>query len=86
MNGDISGDYKNSIPKMNSPAIYQIKVQGKMSSSWSVSLLEMNITNYKQDGNVTTLVGNLRDQAALAGVLQTLYELRFPVLSVEYKE
>jgi hypothetical protein len=83
MKDDLSGDYKNSIPKMNSPAIYQIKVRGKLSSSWSDSLSGMNITSYKQDGNVTTLVGNLRDQAALAGVLQTLYELRFPILLVE---
>jgi hypothetical protein len=86
MNDELSGDYKNSIPKIDSPAIYKIKVQGKLSSSWSDSLSGMNITSYKQDGNVTTLVGMLRDQAALAGVLQTLYELRFPILLVEYKE
>jgi hypothetical protein len=85
MNGEISGEHKNSTPKINLPAIYKIKVQGKLSGSWSDSLSGMNITSYKQDGNVTTLVGNLRDQAALAGVLQTLYELRFPILLVEYK-
>ena len=32
---------------------------------------------------VTILIGHLRDQAALAGVLNTLYELHLPVLSVE---
>jgi hypothetical protein len=32
---------------------------------------------------VTTLLGELSDQAALAGVLNTLYELHLPVLSVE---
>jgi hypothetical protein len=85
MKEELNDDYNNRNIKMNSPAIYQIKVQSKMSSTWSDSLCGMNITNYKQDGNVTTLVGNLRDQAALAGVLKTLYELRFPVLSVEYK-
>ena len=86
MNGDKSGDYNNSTLKINTPAIYQIKVQGKLSGSWSDSLSGMNITNYKRDGNITTLVGKLKDQAALAGVLQTLYELRFPILLVEYKE
>jgi hypothetical protein len=86
MENDLRDDNNNSTSKMNSPAIYQIKVQGKLSSSWSDSLSGMNITNYKQDGNVTTLVGKLRDQAALAGILQTLYELRFPILLVEYKE
>jgi hypothetical protein len=32
---------------------------------------------------VTTLMGELSDQAALAGVLNTLYELHLPLLSVE---
>ena len=32
---------------------------------------------------MTTLVGELADQAALAGVLNTLFELHLPVLSVE---
>ena len=32
---------------------------------------------------VTTLEGELRDQAALAGVLNTLYELHLTVLSVK---
>jgi hypothetical protein len=35
---------------------------------------------------VTTLEGYLRDQAALFGVLNTLYELHLPVLSVECLE
>ena len=33
--------------------------------------------------SVTTLLGELSDQAALAGVLNTLYELHLPVLSLE---
>jgi len=32
---------------------------------------------------VTTLEGRLLDQAALAGVLNTLYELHLPVLEVK---
>jgi hypothetical protein len=32
---------------------------------------------------VSTLEGELRDQAALTGVLNSLYELHLPVLSVE---
>jgi hypothetical protein len=70
---------------MQSPAIYQIEVQGKLNSTWSDKLAGMNITTYTQDENVTTLVGKLIDQAALSGLLQTLYELRLPILFVEYK-
>lgn len=32
---------------------------------------------------VTTLLGELADQAALSGVLNTLYELHLPVLAVK---
>jgi hypothetical protein len=40
-----------------------------------------------EDGRpVTTLLGRLRDQAALAGVLETLMELHLPVLEVERLE
>lgn len=32
---------------------------------------------------MTTLVGRVRDQAALAGILNSLYEMHLPILSVE---
>lgn len=72
--------------KIDSPAIYQIEVQGKLDISWSDNLAGMNITSYKQgDKDITTLIGRLSDQAALAGLLQSLYDMRLPILSVELK-
>ena len=72
--------------KIDSPAIYQIEVQGKLDISWSDNLAGMNITSYKQgDKEITTLIGRLSDQAALAGLLQSLYDMRLPILSVEFK-
>jgi len=46
----------------------------------------MSITTSEGDGApVTTLVGRLLDQAALMGVLDTLYNYyHCPILSVEY--
>ena len=42
-------------------------------------------TNIRVDRKkVATLVGRIRDQAELAGVLNTLYELHLTLLSVEY--
>ena len=38
------------------------------------------------DHTVTTLCGELGDQASLAGVLNTLYELHLPVLLVKRLE
>jgi hypothetical protein len=71
---------------IGSPAIYQIEVQGKVDISWSDNLAGMNITCFNKGENVvTTLIGRLNDQAALAGLLQTIYEMKLPILSVEYK-
>jgi hypothetical protein len=47
----------------------------------------MNITmSNDADHAQSTLVGRLPDQAALSGVLNTLYDSQFPVLSVECLE
>ncbi|UCD99248.1 MAG: hypothetical protein JSV42_00560 [Chloroflexota bacterium] len=69
-------------------AIYTIRVMGKLDKSWSERLSGMTILSYNtvhKDGmDVTTLTGKLQDQTELAGVLNTLYNLRLPLLSVEY--
>ena len=39
--------------------------------------------NPKEQESVTTLEGRVRDQAELMGVLNSLYELHLPILSVE---
>jgi hypothetical protein len=69
----------------DSPATYRIGVQGHIPARWCDRLEGMTITERLSAAEppVTTLVGELADQAALAGVLNTLYELHLPVLSVE---
>jgi hypothetical protein len=66
------------------PAAYQIRVQGRIDPDWSDRLAGMTIRLAVEEASppVTTLNGELGDQAALAGVLNTLYELHLPVLSV----
>jgi hypothetical protein len=65
--------------------VYRIEVQGELPESWSERLQGMIITagRSEEDEHVTTLEGPLRDQAALSGVLNTLYERHFTVLSVQ---
>jgi hypothetical protein len=67
------------------PATYRIGVQGHIPARWCDRLEGMTITERSPEAEpaVTTLLGELSDQAALAGVLNTLYELHLPVLSVE---
>ena len=63
--------------------MYVILVQGALESSYSDCLSGMAITIFETpDGPCTTLAGVLIDQAALQGVLKTLYDLGLPVLSV----
>jgi hypothetical protein len=75
---------KKSIP-YDSPARYQIRVQGQIDLTWSDRLEGMTIFTTKENADdlVTTLEGELSDQAALAGVLNTIYELHLPVISVQ---
>ena len=72
-------------PELDVAATYRITVQGNLSPRWSDRLDDMVITTAAgRDSRVTTtLVGPLIDQAALAGVLNTLYELGLTLLSVE---
>jgi hypothetical protein len=72
----------------DNPATYRISVQGRIDPSWSDRLEGMAIYLATDESNpsVTTLVGELNDQAALAGVLNTLYELHLAVLSVKRLE
>ena len=68
------------------PGNYRIRVQGFLDEKWSERLAGMYITvSHREDRRtLATLVGRLQDQAELQGVLNTLYELHLPLLSVEY--
>ncbi len=71
--------------RLETPSTYRIRVQGRVGSSWADRLGGMTVTedsSYDQAA-VTVLEGHLPDQAALSGVLNTLYEMHLPLLSVE---
>ena len=72
----------------DSPAIYKICVEGQINSAWSDRLggMSISLTKSRNKPPVTTLEGELSDQAALTGVLNSLYELHLPVLTVERLE
>ena len=65
---------------MDKPEIYRIKVRGVIPDSWSDRLGGLQIVATTPEG--LTLEGWLPDQAALNGVLDTLYGLRLPLLEV----
>ena len=73
---------------MQWPCTYRICLEGVVASRWSDRLGDMDSTVEWREGRgpVTVLLGLLEDQAALYAVLDTLFELRLPLLSVEAVE
>jgi hypothetical protein len=75
---------RKSFP-FNRPGNYHIRVQGLLDKDWSERPGGWRImtSSSKDLGPVTELVGTIRDQAELAGILNTLYEMHLTLLSVE---
>lgn len=65
---------------------YRIDVKGRLDDRWSDRLAGMRITTSgsEDEAHVTTLIGDLRDQSQLSGVLNSPYELHLPILLVEF--
>ena len=72
--------------KLETSALYEIRVQGSLDSHWSDRLSDAEIrVECTPDGvPVTVITSQFVDQAALAGALGLLYDLGFPLLSVQY--
>ena len=74
---------RNGLLTMEGPATYRLVVKGALDSSAAKRLSGMSISELvSDDGEIETiLVGRLADQAALSGLLNTLYGLHLPVVS-----
>ena len=69
---------------LDEPAVCRIKIQGSLAQHWSESLGGLSISVAGETGQtVTSLSGDVLDQAALLGVLTGLYGMGYPLLSVE---
>ena len=65
-------------------ASYVIRIQGVLDPEWSARLGGLQILVISAGSHTATeLSGELPDQAALIGVLTSLYDLGLPLLSVE---
>ena len=71
--------------KLATPATYRICVKGHIASDWDDRFGGMVLTRETttEDLKTTILMGHLPDQAALSGLLNTIYELHLPLLKVE---
>ena len=64
---------------------YRILICGTLDVSWSDRLGGMTVSSDRlaNGAPATTLVGELADQSALVGILNTLHDLGLPLVSVE---
>ncbi len=81
----LSGEQFGKNLKFEKPATYRIRVTGHIDDGLSDQLAGMIITRAftAEKQPMTILVGRLMDQAALSGVLNEIYELHLPLLTVE---
>ncbi len=63
--------------------VYEIRVRGALDDEWAGRLRDMRIeVDRSPSGPLTDLSGELPDEAALNGVLTTLYSLGMTLVSV----
>jgi hypothetical protein len=70
--------------RFDKPGIYHIKVKGLLDRKWSDWFDGFDI-RYEVDDE-TLLVGMVRDQAALHGLLTKIRDLGLPLLTVQWIE
>ena len=75
----------------SAPGYYRIEVQGHLCQDWFDRFGAMQVEAHTPqtdddvtDDDVTVLQGRVSDQAQLSGILNTLYELHLPLLTVKY--
>ena len=73
---------------MFEPATYLISALGTLDKKWSDYCGGMTIEHdiVLDQYPMTTLTGILADQAALIGILNSLYDMGYPIISVECVE
>ena len=73
---------------MSRPAEYRICVQGAIERSWSELFDGMRVSyrHVATPNALTVLTGDVQDQAALMGLLNRLYGLGLPLVSVQLRQ
>ncbi len=73
--------------KLDQPATYRIRVQGRLDASWAdwLNVISIKVTRKASHSPVTTLTGEVADQPALYGLLAHLRDLGLPLLLVQWR-
>lgn len=80
----MNGPRATSRYSFDRPAVYQIRLLGRVPPTWSDALVGMaiDVTTAAGEAPVTALSGEVADQAALCGLINQLYDLQLTILSV----
>jgi hypothetical protein len=79
--------YRQSVSLLE-PSVYRIRIQGILDKNLSDYYCGMTIEHEGDPKQyaMTIMMGKLADQSALIGVLNSLHDTGYPILSVEYLE
>ncbi len=71
--------------RMSSKAVYQLSIMGILDHQWSDWLngATIKIEKIVPDRSITFLLCQVRDQAELHGIINKLYTLNLPLVSVQ---
>jgi hypothetical protein len=75
---------KRNTLNFGSGSLYKLEIQGKVSDSWNDQFGPLKITQEVENKNVykSTLVFRTKDQAELMNVLNIIYQMHLPILSL----
>jgi hypothetical protein len=67
---------------LDQPALYRIEIQGRLGGEYAGWMGEATIEEKEGPNPATAIVARVADQAELYGILQALYSLGLPLLSL----
>jgi hypothetical protein len=74
----------NPTPSLTQPAVYRIRIAGRVTNGWSDFMAGLQETHLQEAGaSVTELTGTVPDQSALFGLLCHIRDLGLSLISVE---
>lgn len=65
---------------MSERLVYQIRINSHLDETWIVWFFPLEVVN--EESGEATLTGTVRDQAELHGLLDRVFDLNLPLLSV----
>ncbi len=76
---------EKKVIKFSGPASYTISIQGSLSEELLSYFEGIKVKSEKKSDTaiITTLECRIKDQSELSGIINTLYEWRYPILLVE---